>query len=140
MNSKLHAVCDGQGRHLILLLTEGRTSDYKGAALMLGELAAAIPDEGGFYAWGINTGTGVPLFDILRQLPPLFCAARGRCSGGRRGPGRLGRRPDGGCSDFPGYGQGRVSRRRRQHLGQYRNAALGGGKVHTFCATKWVSG
>ncbi|MDM9644851.1 IS5 family transposase [Rhizobium sp. S163] len=35
LNSKLHAVCDGNGRPLILLLSEGQTSDYKGAAQML---------------------------------------------------------------------------------------------------------
>ena len=35
MNSKLHAVCDGHGRPLIMLLSEGQMSDYKGAALML---------------------------------------------------------------------------------------------------------
>ena len=43
MNSKLHAVCDGQGRPLIMLLSEGQMSDYKpvlsfvegGAALMI---------------------------------------------------------------------------------------------------------
>ena len=28
-------VCDGQGRPLILLLSEGQMSDYKGVALML---------------------------------------------------------------------------------------------------------
>ena len=39
MNSKLHVVCDGQGRPLIMLLSEGQMSDYKGAALML----AAMP-------------------------------------------------------------------------------------------------
>ena len=31
----LHAVCDGYGRPLILLLSEGQMSDYKGAAQML---------------------------------------------------------------------------------------------------------
>ena len=41
MNSKLHAVCDGQGRPLILLLSEGQMSDYKGAALMLDALPRA---------------------------------------------------------------------------------------------------
>jgi transposase len=41
LNSKLHAVCDGQGRPLIMLLTEGQTSDYKGAALMLDALPPA---------------------------------------------------------------------------------------------------
>jgi len=35
LNSKLHAVCDGRGRPLILLLSEGQMSDYKGAALMI---------------------------------------------------------------------------------------------------------
>ncbi len=33
LNSKLHAVCDGQGRPVIMLLSEGQMSDYKGAAL-----------------------------------------------------------------------------------------------------------
>ena len=41
MNSKLHAVCDGLGRPLILLLSEGQMSDYKGAALMLNVLPRA---------------------------------------------------------------------------------------------------
>ncbi len=41
MNSKLHAVCDGQGRPLVMLLTEGQTSDYKGAALMFDALPSA---------------------------------------------------------------------------------------------------
>lgn len=35
MNSKLHAVCDGRGRPLVMLLSEGQMSDYKGAALMI---------------------------------------------------------------------------------------------------------
>nr|WP_272210892.1 IS5 family transposase [Marinicella sp. W31]MDC2876807.1 IS5 family transposase [Marinicella sp. W31] len=35
LNSKLHAVCDGHGRPLIMLLSEGQTSDYKGAARMI---------------------------------------------------------------------------------------------------------
>ncbi len=41
MNSKLHAVCDGQGRPQVLLLSEGQMSDYKGAALMLDALPPA---------------------------------------------------------------------------------------------------
>jgi transposase len=41
LNSKLHAVCDGRGRPLILLLSEGQMSDYKGAALMLDALPRA---------------------------------------------------------------------------------------------------
>jgi transposase len=35
LNSKLHAVCDGRGLPLIMLLSEGQMSDYKGAALMI---------------------------------------------------------------------------------------------------------
>ena len=38
LNSKLHAVCDGKGRPLVMLLSEGQMSDYKGAALMLDAL------------------------------------------------------------------------------------------------------
>src|SRR5271169_6889072 len=41
LNSKLHVVCDGQGRPLIMLLSEGQMSDYKGAALMLPALPRA---------------------------------------------------------------------------------------------------
>ncbi len=41
MNSKLHAVCDGQGRPLVMLLSEGQMSDYKGAAMMLHALPRA---------------------------------------------------------------------------------------------------
>ena len=41
MNSKLHAVCDGQGRPLVMLLSEGQMSDYKGAALMFDALPRA---------------------------------------------------------------------------------------------------
>ncbi|MFB9979905.1 IS5 family transposase [Mesorhizobium kowhaii] len=41
LNSKLHAVCDGKGRPLIMLLSEGQMSDYRGAALMIGALPRA---------------------------------------------------------------------------------------------------
>ena len=37
----MHAVCDGQGRPLILLLSEGQMSDFKGAALMIDDLPPA---------------------------------------------------------------------------------------------------
>ena len=40
-NTKLHSVCDGDGKPLTLLLTEGQASDYKGAASML----PAFPDS-----------------------------------------------------------------------------------------------
>ncbi|MGD9811705.1 MAG: IS5 family transposase [Sphingomonadaceae bacterium] len=41
LNSKLHAVCDQKGRPLVMLLSEGQMSDYKGAALMLDALPRA---------------------------------------------------------------------------------------------------
>jgi transposase len=41
LNSKLHAVCDGKGRPLVMLLFEGQMSDYRGAALMLDALPRA---------------------------------------------------------------------------------------------------
>ena len=49
MNSKPHAVCDGNGRPLVLLLSEGQMSDYKGAALMLSAMPKAkqlLADKG----------------------------------------------------------------------------------------------
>ena len=45
----MHAVCDDKGRPLILLLTEGQTSDFKGAALIIDRLPdakALIGDKG----------------------------------------------------------------------------------------------
>jgi transposase len=41
LNSKLHAVCDGAGRPLVMLLSEGQMSDFKGAALVLSALPKA---------------------------------------------------------------------------------------------------
>ena len=49
LNSKLHAVCDEQGRPRVLLLTEGQVSDYKDAATMLEAMPKApvlIADRG----------------------------------------------------------------------------------------------
>jgi transposase len=51
-------VCDGQGRPLILLLSEGQMSDYKGAALMLNALPRAkamLGDKGYDAGWFRNT-------------------------------------------------------------------------------------
>ena len=45
----MHAVCDDKGRPLILLLTEGQMSDFKGAALIIDRLPdakALIGDKG----------------------------------------------------------------------------------------------
>jgi transposase len=41
LNTKLHAICDGLGRPLVLLLTEGQMSDFKGAALMFDAIPSA---------------------------------------------------------------------------------------------------
>jgi len=38
LNSKLHAVCDGDGRPVILRLSEGQMSDYNGARLIVDAL------------------------------------------------------------------------------------------------------
>lgn len=38
LNSKLHTVCDGHGRPLVMLQSEGQMSDYNGAPLMLAAL------------------------------------------------------------------------------------------------------
>ena len=54
MNSKLHAVCDGEGRPIVLLLTEGQLSDHKGAALVLETLPSdttLIADRGYDSTW-----------------------------------------------------------------------------------------
>ncbi|HEY5338730.1 MAG TPA: IS5 family transposase [Rhizomicrobium sp.] len=57
LNSKLHAVCDGEGRPLVMLLSEGQMSDYKGAALMLDALPPAktlLGDRGYDAGWFRN--------------------------------------------------------------------------------------
>ncbi|MFC0218837.1 IS5 family transposase [Pseudochelatococcus lubricantis] len=49
LNSKLHAVCDGRGRPLVMLLSEGQMSDYGGARLMIPHLPPAkelLADKG----------------------------------------------------------------------------------------------
>lgn len=54
LNSKLHTVCDGEGRPIILLLSEGQMSDHKGARLVLDALPPAyhlIADRGYDSAW-----------------------------------------------------------------------------------------
>ncbi|MGV1988156.1 transposase [Agrobacterium sp. 22-221-1] len=54
MNSKLHTVCDGDGRPIILLLSEGQMSDHRGARLALDALPPAahlIADRGYDSTW-----------------------------------------------------------------------------------------
>ncbi len=41
LNSKLHAVCDDDGRPIILLLPEGQMSDYEGARIIADALLPA---------------------------------------------------------------------------------------------------
>ncbi|WP_415572974.1 transposase [Gluconobacter japonicus] len=41
LNSKLHGMCDGQGRPVRLHLTAGQVSDFRGADVLLADL----PDE-----------------------------------------------------------------------------------------------
>jgi hypothetical protein len=65
LNSKLHAVCNDQGRPLILALTEGQTSDYKGAALVFDYL----PIPGLLSATRAMTQTG-----CARARRPRHCA------------------------------------------------------------------
>jgi putative transposase len=55
LTSKLHAVCNGEGRPIILLLAKARcvtiqTSDYMGAALMVDALprAKVLPGDKGY--------------------------------------------------------------------------------------------
>lgn len=54
LNSKLHAACDGRGRPIALLLTEGQRSDHHGAALLLPVLPRArelLGDRGYDSTW-----------------------------------------------------------------------------------------
>lgn len=49
MNSKLHAICDSEGRPRCLFLTAGQISDYTGAAALLSSLPptkALLADRG----------------------------------------------------------------------------------------------
>ncbi|MDK4718883.1 MULTISPECIES: IS5 family transposase [Rhizobium] len=49
LNSKLHTVCDDEGRPIVMLLSEGQMSDHKGARLVLDALPPAkvlIADRG----------------------------------------------------------------------------------------------
>jgi transposase len=41
LNSKLHAVCDGEGRPIVMMLTEGQMSDHKSAVLLFDALPCA---------------------------------------------------------------------------------------------------
>lgn len=54
MNSNLHIVCNGEGRPIVMLLSEGQMSDRKGARLVLDALPPArslIADRGYDSVW-----------------------------------------------------------------------------------------
>jgi transposase len=54
MNTKLHAICDSQGRPLNLFVTAGPVSDYIGARALLGSLPKAdwlLGDRGYDAGW-----------------------------------------------------------------------------------------
>lgn len=49
LNSKLHAVCDGEGRPVVMMLSEGQMNDQKGAGMLAPVLPPArelIADRG----------------------------------------------------------------------------------------------
>ena len=57
MNSKLHAVCDSEGRPRSLFLTAGQASDFTGAAALLSSMPAAkalLADKGYDADWFRN--------------------------------------------------------------------------------------
>jgi hypothetical protein len=43
LNLKLHTVCHGEGRPIVVLLSEGQMSDHKRARLVLGALHPVEP-------------------------------------------------------------------------------------------------
>ena len=54
MNTKLHALCNGEGRPLAFTLTEGQVSDYKGAKELLASMPPAqelLADRGYDATW-----------------------------------------------------------------------------------------
>jgi transposase len=68
LNAKLHAVCDGNGRPLVMLLSEGQMSDDKGAALMLSAMPKArrLLADKGYDAAGFRAALA------KRPSPPAF--------------------------------------------------------------------
>jgi hypothetical protein len=66
LNSKLHAVCDGRGHPIVMLLSEGQMSDYKGAALMINALPPAKvggEDDHMVEDTGVMRGRNWPVYD-----------------------------------------------------------------------------
>jgi len=71
LNSKLHAVCDGQGRPLVLMLTAGQVSDHRGAAILLDKLpkAKVLIGDKGYDSDGLRSA--LIDRDIVPCIPPL---------------------------------------------------------------------
>ncbi|WP_373318273.1 transposase, partial [Ameyamaea chiangmaiensis] len=55
LNSKLQAICDGQGRPVRLHLTAGQISDFKGADVLLEDLSDETEDVIGDRGYDSNT-------------------------------------------------------------------------------------
>ncbi|WP_411756062.1 transposase [Sinorhizobium meliloti] len=75
MNSKLHAVCDGAGKPITLLLSEGQMSDHKGARLILKALPSAtclIADRDYDSNWFREALADK---DIERSCPHRWCSS-----------------------------------------------------------------
>ena len=77
LNPEHHAVCDDKGRPLIMLLSEGQMSDYKGAALMIDALsgAKAMLGDRGYEADWFRTAL------IQRGITPCIRRRRAARSG-----------------------------------------------------------
>lgn len=74
LNSKLHAVCNAKGKPLILLLSEGQASDYKGAD----QIIPALPP-------GTKTAIGDRGYDSDKIRNALRARKIKPCIPGRRG-------------------------------------------------------
>ncbi len=79
LNSKLHAVCDGRGRPLVMLLSEGQMSDYRGAALMFDAIPRAkvrLADRGYDADWRrealVKRGTAACIPSKSNRKIPIF--------------------------------------------------------------------
>lgn len=86
LNSKRHAVCDGKGRPLVMQLSAGQMSDYKGAAMLL-PLAVASSGSAAFVRLSLQALSLDQLFDTVvtvedvaaaKPAPDLFLEAARR--------------------------------------------------------------
>src|SRR6202522_2743736 len=84
LNSKLHAVCDSNGRPLVMMLSEGQMSDFKGAALMLPAMPKArelLADKGYDADW---FRAALAKRGVAACMPSRLIAARRRLGAARR--------------------------------------------------------